>query len=513
MSPLTEPPVPRSTAPARPAEQNLRFILGLKLHQLRKQRRMQLKEVAARAGLAVSYLNEIEKGKKYPKPEKILALARALGTTYDELVSLHLGERLHPLSGVLKSGILQEIPLEVFGLSPTGLLEMMAASPDRISALFDTFVKIARRFDVTVEHLLLAAMRSYVEQNRNYFEDLEQAAEKFRRIHAWNPSPAPRFAQLHDHLVRHHGYAVDTTTLAGQSDLAGVRAVTVGFDTQAPRLLLNPRLSEWQKTFQVARELGYRELGLRAHAPSPILRVDSFEQLVSNFRAAYFAGALLLDRGLLVPDLQAFFAAPRWDGEALTALKRKYQATPEMFFHRLSQIIPRFFGLEQMYFVRFDHRRGTPDVRIGKELHYQRMHGTHSIGVNEHYCRRWVSVRSLMDLEARQRAGTAGDGFVPGAQRLRFYATGDEYFSMSLAYPHSLRGDTTNSCVTVGFLMNDALKQAVKFWNDPDLPAAVVGDTCERCGLTDCLDRAVAPILRQREDARARQLAALSALE
>lgn len=499
-------------APARPAEQNLRFILGLKLHQLRKQRGLQLKEVAARAGVAVSYLNEIEKGKKYPKPEKILALARALGTTYDDLVSLQLGERLHPLSGVLKSGVLQEIPLEVFGLTPTSLVEMMAASPERISALFDTFVKIARRFDVTIEHLLLAAMRSYVEQNRNYFEELEQAAERFRATHGWSPAPAPDHARLREHLIRHHGYAIDESALAHQPDLADLRAVTLGAGTAAPRLLLHPRLGEWQKSFLLARELGYRELGLGAHTTSPIVKVDSFEQLVNNFRASYFAGALLLNRGLLVTDLRAFFEQRRWDGTALTSLKTRYQATPEMFFHRLSQIVPRFFGLEQMYFVRFDHRRGTSDVRIGKELHYQRMHGTHSIGVNEHYCRRWVSLRSLTELDARQRAGTAGDGFVPGAQRSRFHGSGDEYFSFSLAYPHSLAPDM-NSCVTMGFLVNDALRQAVRFWDDPALPASQVADTCERCPITDCADRVVPSVIRDREHSRARQLAALAALQ
>ncbi|HYC71507.1 MAG TPA: helix-turn-helix domain-containing protein [Opitutaceae bacterium] len=500
-----------ASAASRPAEQNLRFILGLKLHQLRKQQGLQLKEVAGRADLAVSYLNEIEKGKKYPKPEKILALARALGTTYDELVSLQLGERLHPLSGVLKSGILQEIPLEVFGLTPTGLLEMMAASPDRISALFDTFVRIARRFDVTIEHLLLAAMRSYVEQNKNYFEDLEQAAEKFRRAHGWAPAPAPDHARIREHLVRAHGYAIDESTLANQPDLAGLRAVTLGAGTATPRLLLHPRLGEWQRSFLLARELGYRELGLGAHSTSPIVKVDSFEQLLNNFRASYFAGALLLDRALLVADLGLFFGLPRWDGGALTALKTKYQATPEMLFHRLSQIVPRFFGLEQMYFVRFDHRRGTPDVRIGKELHYQRMHGTHSIGVNEHYCRRWVSLRSLMQLDARQSTGTAGDSFVPGAQRSKFHVTGDEYFSFSLAHPHSLAPDM-NSCVTLGFLVNDALQRTVRFWNDPAVPASLVGDTCERCALADCADRVVPPSLRDREQARIRQLAALAAL-
>lgn len=498
-------------APLPASEQNLRFILGLKLHQLRKQRGFSLKEVAARADLAISYLNEIEKGKKYPKPEKILALAKALGTTYDDLVSLQLGERLHPLSGVLKSGVLEEIPLEVFGLTPTGLLEMMAASPEKISALFDTFVKIAHRFDVTVEHLLLAAMRSYVEQNKNYFEEIELAAEKFRRAHDWARQPTPDLARLREHLTRRYNYSLDETLLATNAELQGLRAVTLDGQTGAPRMLLNPRLTEWQRSFLLAREIGYRELGLRETVTtSPIVKVDSFDQLLNNFRASYFAGAMLLDRQLLVNDLRQFFARSQWDGASLVAIKRRYQATPEMFFHRLSQIVPHFFGLEQMYFVRFDHRRGTPDIRIGKELHYQRMHASHSIGVNEHYCRRWVSLRSLLDFEKRQNA-TGLTSTLASAQRSRFYATGAEYFSISLAHPNTLE-PSINSCVTLGFLVNEALRKSVNFWDDPALAIQVVGDTCERCSIADCEARAVPPSLRDREERRTRQLDALQQL-
>lgn len=511
MRPLVELSPAATDTKAVPSEQNLRFILGLKLNQLRKQQNLSLKEVAAKAELAISYLNEIEKGKKYPKPEKILSLARALGTTYDELVSLHLDEKLHPLSGVLRSGVLDEIPLEVFGLTPTSLLEMMAASPEKISALFDTFVKIAHRFDVTLEHLLLAAMRSYVEQNKNYFEDIEQVAEKFRRQHAWAQQPSPDLARLREHLTARHGYRIDDTAIATQPALQAMRAVTLDGESDRPRLLLNPRLNDWQKAFLLTREIGYRELGLREKmTTSPVIKVDSFDQLLNNFRASYFAGATLLDRHLIVTDLRQFFARPRWDGDALVAIKRRYQATSEMFFHRLSQIVPHFFGLEQMYFVRFDHRRGTSDVRIGKELHYQRMHASHSIGVNEHYCRRWVSLRSLLEFERRQAAN--GDAIsIATAQRSRFYATGDEYFSISLAHPHSLEPGM-NSCVTLGFLVNDALKKSVNFWDDPALPMQLVGDTCERCALADCESRVVPASLREREQTRTEQLAALEAL-
>lgn len=512
MPTVTLRPAPTPSAPSvPPSEQNLRFILGLKLNQLRKQQALSLKELAGRAGIAISYLNEIEKGKKYPKPEKILALAKALGVSFDDLVSLHLGEKLHPLSGVLKSGILQEIPLEVFGLTPTGLLAMMSDEPQKISALFDTFVKIARRFDVKIEHLLLAAMRSHVEQNKNYFEEIEQAAESFRVAQGWERRPVPDLAQLRDHLVKACGYTIDERTLAGHAELHELRAITLHGDTARPRLLLNSRLGEWQRAFLLAREIGHRQLGHReAVTTSPIIKIDSFEQLLENFRASYFAGALLLDRHLLVADLRQFFSQPAWNGAALLEIKRKYQATPEMFFHRLSQIVPRFFGLEQMYFVRFDHRRGTPQVRIGKELHYQRMHASHSIGVDEHYCRRWVSLDALRLLE-EQQAASGSAATVACAQRSTFYATNDEYFSIALAHPQNL--DTgMNSCVTIGFQLNDALKQAVRFWNDPALANRNVGDTCERCGIAACAERAVPANLLDRELLHAKQLAALSRL-
>ena len=56
----------------------LRFILGIKLRRARQEKGFGLKELARRTGVSVSYLSEIEKGKKHPKPDKLLQLAAAL---------------------------------------------------------------------------------------------------------------------------------------------------------------------------------------------------------------------------------------------------------------------------------------------------------------------------------------------------------------------------------------------------------------------------------------------------
>ena len=58
-------------------EEKLRFILGFKLKNLRQVADLSLKEASSIAGISISYLSEIEKGKKYPKTEKLLALASA----------------------------------------------------------------------------------------------------------------------------------------------------------------------------------------------------------------------------------------------------------------------------------------------------------------------------------------------------------------------------------------------------------------------------------------------------
>ena len=59
--------------------EKLRLIIGLKIKHYRQEKGYTLKHLAKKAGLSISYLNEIEKGKKYPKPQKIMHLAQGLG--------------------------------------------------------------------------------------------------------------------------------------------------------------------------------------------------------------------------------------------------------------------------------------------------------------------------------------------------------------------------------------------------------------------------------------------------
>ena len=168
---------------------DLRLILGLKLRSLRLARGEGLRQVAARAGLSVSYLSELEQGKKYPKPDKLLQLAGALDIDYDDLVSLKVADELSALKEAVSSGFLREFPFELFGVDREDLVRLIADSPDKTGPLIQSLVEIGRSYDVQVEHFLLSALRSYQQMHANYFEDLELAATEFRRTRKWPTRP------------------------------------------------------------------------------------------------------------------------------------------------------------------------------------------------------------------------------------------------------------------------------------------------------------------------------------
>lgn len=463
-----------------PAE-NLRLILGLKLRQLRHQQDASLKQVAARAGISVSYLSELEQGRKYPKPDKLLALAEALGIPYDDLVSSKVGDELDPVKQVLGSELLREFPFELFGLEREDLLRLLSEVPGRARALVQTLVEIGRSYDIGIEHFLLSALRSYQQMHHNHFPELEEAAEAFRREQGEALAERPGEGALRALLESRWGYRIDSETLPASAELASFRSVFV--DGERPTLHVNGRLLPVQRTFLLAREIGYRVLDLEERAvTSSWLEIESFAQLLNNFRASYFAGAVLMSREAMRAELQRLFAERAWSGEAFLDCMRRFDATPEMFLYRLTELVPELFGLERLFFLRFQKPLGSDSVTLTKVFNLSEVTVPYGVGLREHYCRRWPGVALL------------GEGAPAiAAQRSRFVDPEVEFFVVSLARPLAL-DPSVRSSVSIGFLLDEELRRTLGFWGDPEIPTVEVGLTCERCplGPDECRDR-VAP--------------------
>jgi transcriptional regulator with XRE-family HTH domain len=493
--------------------EDLRFILGLKLKSLRQARGLTLQTLASRCGLSVSYLSEIEKGKKYPKAEKLIAIAGALGSPFEELVSPQVADDLAPVKTVFSSEFLQGFPFELFGVDPEDLFGIATDRPELAAALIRALRDVGRTYDVQVEQFLLAALRSYQQLNHNYFPDLEEAAARCRAEHGWPSGETLGPEAIAAALENEHGYRLDWTTLPAHPELRGLRSVYLGGRPPGPRLLVNGNLMPSQQAFVLGRELGYRYLDLRGGraVTSSWIKVESFDQVLNNFYASYFAGALLIERDRLVADMRAFFARERWDGEALVACIGRYAATPEMFFHRLTELLPRLLGLEGLFFLRFAHDAGSDSYRLTKFLNVSRVEVPHGVGLAETYCRRWPALRLMRQLDEQRRSLQAGPAVT--AQRSHFLDADAEFFVITMARPLALASDATSS-VSIGFLLDDACKRTMRFWDDPAVPREVVNLTCERCRLSEaeCRERGAPPVVWRRAQAQARKERALAEL-
>ncbi len=204
---------------------NIRLVFGLKLKQLRIDKGMSLTDLAQKSGLSMSYINEIEKGKKYPKSDKIVALADAMGVDYDSLVSLKLNKKLEPISELLASNFLTELPFEIFGISPADLLELLSGAPTKLSAFISTIIEIGRNYNMTVEQFYFAVLRSYQEMHDNYFPEIEDNVDRFLAEHKIGPDQQVDEFFLSNLLTDKYGFTIKYFDEEDYPHIANIRSV------------------------------------------------------------------------------------------------------------------------------------------------------------------------------------------------------------------------------------------------------------------------------------------------
>lgn len=461
---------------------NLRLIFGIKLKHFRQSKNLSLKELAQKAHVSISYLNEIEKGKKYPKAEKIVQLSKALKISFDDMVSLELGKNLTQVENILSSPLIQKFPYELFGVQARDIIGLLLHSPRKANALIRTFIEIASIYDMDVEHFYFAAMRSYQEMNNNFFPELEKSAEVFRNEQKWKKESFPSSEELKDVLIKKYNYLVEETDFADYPQLQKFRSVWIR--TSQPQILINKRLLPSQKAFILGREIGHCYLKLKDHAnTSTWLKVNSFDEVLNHYQSCYFSGALLIQRDLLAKELKKLFCQKTWNGEMFLQIMKEFKATPEMFFYRLCEVIPDVFSLTKLSFFRFTSPKDIPFYTLNKQLNMSKLILNQSVNSSEHYCRRWIAINLLQKLAKKQKEKSSQTPIIQ-AQRAHFEEFEQTFFCITLARPLMLQNNV-NSSVTIAFFIDEAFKKIVKFWNDPEVDQQEVNVTCERCGMNN----------------------------
>lgn len=488
----------------------VKLIFGLKVQHLRQEADLSYHQLSDRTGLAISYLHSIEKGKKYPKSDKILSLAAALETDYDYLVSLEPSKKLRPIVELLRSDFLKIFPLETFGISTTKLIELLLQAPEKVNAFISTVIKITRNFNMQGEDFYKAALRSYQDLYDNYFPEIEQSAQNLRRQYQLAVDHQLDIPTLEELLIKVYQIKVDRDYLANHSTLKHLRSV---FSPKRRILYLGPDLNLAQERFLLAKEIGFQELGEKERPlETRMLEIESFEKLLSNFRASYFSVALLLPEPVIVGYLQEMTRWQRWRGEELLRWLAESELTSEMLLQRMANILPHHFGVKQLFFLRFFTDQGMQKFIVTKEMHLSQLHDPHANQLDEHYCRRWISIRLIRRLKAQQGLETTA-GPIVGAQISRYWDTPNAYFCLAMAKPTRENAENSSS-VTIGLLLNDQLRDTFPFLaTDPTIVTKDVHTTCERCAILDCGARAAPPVFLQRQRRRQASRAALAEMQ
>lgn len=465
-------------------EEYIRLIFGLKMKQIRTDKNLSLFGLAKLTGLSKSYLNEIEKGKKYPKRDKIVILADALETNYDNMVSLKLDKNLAPIGEILQSKILKEIPLDIFGIKESDLIDIIAEAPLKVNAFISTLFEIAKHYNLSRESFFLAALRSYQEAHNNYFEEIENEVEKFAKAYSIDLSKRLKVSDLEEILIEEYGYTINNDELTQHTELNNLRSV---FVPSSKTLLVSAETDDSQRLFIYAKEIAYNFLNItdRLYTFSWI-KFDSFDQVLNNFLASYFAGALLIPKKELVIVLKEYFEKKHFTNDSFQKMMYRFTDSPETFFQRLTNILPRDFNLKNLFFLRFAYKPQR-EFQLTKELHITNLLEPHANERNEHYCRRWVSIRTLDKIANENNTKEVFD-----AQVSSYVHTDNEYFVISSATKDPFRKGYFRS-VTLGVMIAQHSKNKITFLNDDKLKRNKVGVTCETCAILDCVERVSPP--------------------
>ncbi len=469
----------------------LKHIFALKLREIRLQKGITYQQLSNESGLSVSYLSEIESGKKYPKGDKIVQLAEALDVPYDDLVSLKVPKKLQPVIDLIETDFMKEFPLEKFGVSPQKLIDVVAQDPAKTNAFISTIMRISRNYELKQEQFYVAALRSYRELHNNYFDELEDTVENLH-LEFTELQEIPFHPDIVEDILLKIGVRTDFEKLSTFKTLKNLRSL---YHPKQRLLYINKGLTKGQKNFLLGREIAFQWLKFKKRPfATPWVGSPDFGEILNNFLASYFSVALIMPKHNIIQDIRGFVSNKKWNEKSLLSFVDKYDATPEMIIQRFTSILPTYLGIQNLFFLRFV--KSGNKYNLTKELHLASGYTTHANELSEHYCRRWLAIRAIDDLE-RRRGSNGATNLIANAQISSFHGTDSEYFGLSIAFPNISNPEESIS-VTIGFLKDKDLERKINFVNDPKIPKLEVNMTCERCPISDCKERIVEPKIDHR---------------
>jgi transcriptional regulator with XRE-family HTH domain len=460
------------------------FILALKIKELRRKLKMSLKDLGKASSISVSYLNEIEKAKKYPKEDKLKLLAQALFVTPKYLTSSDKGAALRPVFQIFNKNIMERLPLNEFGINEFDLFEIISSSTEKCSYLIVILNQLVNHFSITFDNVNYLALNALQQIHLNHFSEIEKLSQIYRKIMNWGSHKGPNFNDLITLLEQKYNYTLELKSNYFEGELKDLLYLLK--TNNQNRLIINSKLSQKDKTFLVAKILYYCiQKKIPPKFEMPKVNTQNHHDFFTRFKSNYFAGALIIDYEFIVSDLKIFFGDQKFDIKRLHTMMERYYCTPKVFFHRIAQIIPHHFGITQLFVLETDHHLKSGSFKTSNALNLSQTFINFTGKIGEHECRRKINITLLKNLQQ------VSSKFIIGAQIVSIKenkVNKESYFILSIAFKDIFKPDL-NLCITIGIEINSKTKSIISFLRDKDIIHKNIGSTCERCEILECEQR------------------------
>ncbi len=317
-----------------------KLYAGAKLREMRTRLGLTQKDFAAKLGVSLPYLNQMENNNRPVSTTVVLALAQEFGMDVTEL-STGDSERL-------VSDMREALADPVFADAAPPLADLRLTASNA-PALARAFLALHRSYRQTHERLasldealgredarLQASpweeVRDFFHYCDNYIDAVDRAAENF----ASQGAGPGRMGETAQAVLEGMGIGIEL------ADITPLRQ----FDAEAGLLRLSTRASPETRLFQMLLQLALlrQDKLLEATLDFARFRSDEARAIAKIGLANYFAGAALLPYG-------AFLEAAQTHRHDLEVLSARFGASIEQVAHRLSTLqrpgakgIPFFFA-------------------------------------------------------------------------------------------------------------------------------------------------------------------------
>lgn len=450
--------------------------LGPKVRAFRRKEQLTQVQLAERLEISPSYLNLIEHNQR-PLPAHLLVkLAQIFHVDLQAFADDSHSRLADSLQEVFADPLLEEHAVT------TNDVRELAEAPGAaraIIALFHAYKSsvqsmrdlASQLYDghafqgIDPEHLPSEEASDVIQENLNYFPELEAAAEAVAARASLDR--ADMYRCLATYLGKKHNIEVVLTPVSRD------RGLIRRYDPETRTLHLSEVLPPWSRQFQLAHQLGLVEashvLDAIVERSQKNLNTPESVKLCRVALANYFAAALLMP----YDNFYRMAEDVRYDIELL---QHHYTASWEQVCHRLTSLRkPGSVGVS-FHFVRVDIAGNISKRFSGTGIRFARFSGS---------CPRWdVHAAFLTPGRIRTQFSIMPDGtaYFCVARTIRKsygYASGDALMAVGIGCP-----------------VKEARKTVYADGYDLDnLEAAVpIGTTCRLCERVDCEQRAFPPL-------------------